>query len=334
MIKRIIKINQNSAVPKYKQIIESVYTAIESRKLKKGDKVPSINEICDVYGLSRDTVMFAFNELKTRGVLISQSGKGYYISSVDTKPDERVFVLFDELNAFKEDLYNGLINTLKEKASVEVFFHHFNFKVYKNLILESLGNYTSYVIMPAAFDNTSHLLTKFPKDRIFILDRLKTDLKNYPVVYQNFELDFYDALVAGIDLLRKYRRLIFINPLGKEPPERSLGFEKFCNEFNFRFEIVKSLENIRPGMYDVFFLISDRELVELVKKASYYGYTLGYNFGIVSFNDTMLKEVVAGGITTISTDFGEMGKTLANMVLSRKTGQFRNQSKLIIRNSL
>ena len=34
----------------------------------------------------------------------------------------------------------------------------------------------------------------------------------------------------------------------------------------------------------------------------------------------MLKEVVAGGITTISTDFVEMGKTLGNMVLTEKTG--------------
>ena len=48
----------------------------------------------------------------------------------------------------------------------------------------------------------------------------------------------------------------------------------------------------------------------------------------------MLKEVVEGGITTISTDFVEMGKTLANMVLNKKTGKVRNPSKLIVRSSL
>jgi DNA-binding LacI/PurR family transcriptional regulator len=72
----------------------------------------------------------------------------------------------------------------------------------------------------------------------------------------------------------------------------------------------------------------------MVKLANEYNYKLGKKFGIVSFNDTMLKEVVAGGITTISTDFVEMGKTLADMVLNKKSGVVRNPSKLIVRNSL
>ena len=72
----------------------------------------------------------------------------------------------------------------------------------------------------------------------------------------------------------------------------------------------------------------------MVKIAKSYKYKLGKKFGIVSFNDTMLKEVVAGGITTVSTNFEEMGKTLAQMVIDRKGSKVRNPSKLIVRNSL
>jgi DNA-binding LacI/PurR family transcriptional regulator len=61
---------------------------------------------------------------------------------------------------------------------------------------------------------------------------------------------------------------------------------------------------------------------------------LGEDVGLVSFNDTMLMEVVAGGITTISTDFIQMGKALADMVLNHKKGKIRNYSKLIVRKSL
>jgi DNA-binding LacI/PurR family transcriptional regulator len=68
--------------------------------------------------------------------------------------------------------------------------------------------------------------------------------------------------------------------------------------------------------------------------AKEYKYKLGKKFGIVSFNDTMLKEVVADGITTISTDFNEMGKTLGNMLLNHNREKIRNPSKLIVRNSL
>ena len=332
--RRVISINAKSSVPKYRQIIDSVLNSIEKRHLKKGDKVPSINQICSEFNLSRDTVMFAFNELKAKGILKSQPGKGYYIASTEIKVEERIFVLFDEMNAFKEDLYNSLINSLKGKATVEVYFHHFNYKVFKNLITESIGNYTSYLIMPATFDNTGHLLSKLPQDRIYIIDRLKPELSKYPVVYQDFEQDFYDALVEGKEMIEKYRKLVFVNPGGKEPAERSEGFRRFCEENNFRYEIVKSLTAVKPSLWEAYFLISDRDLVEMVKTAKYCKFKLGKKFGIVSFNDTMLKEVVSGGITTISTDFTEMGKTLANMVMTRGKSQIRNKAQMIVRNSL
>lgn len=334
MARRIISIDSKSSVPKYKQIISSVHVAIQRRVLRKGDKVPSINQICSKFNLSRDTVMVAFNELKAKGILLSRPGKGYYVASTEIQLEERVFVLFDELNAFKEDLYNSLIASLKGRANVEVYFHHFNYMVFKSLIAESVGKYTAYVIMPGTFDNTLHLFSKIPDDKIFILDRLKPDLKRYPVVYQDFEEDFYGALVAGYSLLKKYRKLIFVNPGGKEPVERIAAFERFCSTYKLECEVVRSLNGIRPSLYEAYFLISDRDLVNLVKIAKYYKFKLGKKFGIVSFNDTMLKEVVGGGITTISTDFVEMGKTLAEMVLEHKTGQIKNPSKLIVRNSL
>jgi len=332
--RRIVYIDPKSLKPKYKQIIDTVYDSIESKLLKKGDKIPSINQICSDYNLSRDTVMLAFNTLKEKGILLSHPGKGYYINSVEIQYDEKIFVLFDELNAFKEDLYNSLVDNLKGKASVDVFFHHFNYKVYKSLINESIGHYTSYIIMPATFDNTSQLIEKIPKEKVFILDRLKPDLQSYPVVYQDFEQDFYDALVDGLSYLKKYRKLIFVNPGGKEPLERKVGFKKFCTENDFEYDVIKSLSGIKPSIYEAYFLISDHDLVELVKIAKYYKLKLGKKFGIVSFNDTMLKEVVAGGITTISTNFKEMGETLAKMVINRNGTQVRNSSRLIIRNSL
>lgn len=334
-MKNIIRINERSARPKYRQIIESVYRSIENGMLKKGDKIPSINQICADFNLSRDTVMYAFSELKSKGVLKSQPGKGYYITTSEWhRDDERVFILFDELNAFKEDLYNSLVNTLKGKAIVDLYFHHFNYRVYKNLISQSTGNYTSYIIMPATFDNTGLLISKLPRDRVFILDRLKSDLDGYPVVYQDFENDFYEALLAGASLLKKYRRLVFVHPGGKEPEERVTGFVRFCRERGYDHRVIKSTEEARPGLYEAWFLIADRDLVHLVKQARDHKYKLGENFGIVSFNETMLKEVVAGGITTISTDFTEMGKALAGMLLNCTHCQIRNPSRLIVRKSL
>jgi len=51
-------------------------------------------------------------------------------------------------------------------------------------------------------------------------------------------------------------------------------------------------------------------------------------------NESVLKEGVAEGITTISTDFQLMGKTLAKMILDRSSSRIRNHSSLIRRMSL
>jgi DNA-binding transcriptional regulator YhcF (GntR family) len=329
-----IQIDDSLGVPKYRQIINSIYTAISIGELKLGDKIPSLNQICSEFGLSRDTVMVAFNELKAKGIITSTPGKGYYINSTEINLDQKIFVLFDELNAFKEDLYTSVLNSLDAKSSVDIYFHHFNYQVFKNLISESVGKYTAYVIMPATFDNTADVIGKLPKEKVYILDRKKEDLSDYPVVYQDFEQDVYDALVDGIDLLQKYNELIMIFPGGKEPEGRMIGFQRFCHEKGFNSEIIRNVENRKMKKGEAYFVPSDRNLVQLVKMASEKNLKLGVDVGIVSFNDTVLKEVVSGGITTISTDFQLMGQTLTRLIQERSSGQIRNKSSLIRRNSL
>jgi len=329
-----IQIDDSLGVPKYRQIINSIYTSISIGELKLGDKIPSLNQICTEFELSRDTVMVAFNELKAKGIINSIPGKGYYINSVEINVDQKIFLLFDELNTFKEDLYTSFLNSLDNKSNVDIYFHHFNYQVFKNLIAESNGKYTSYVIMPATFDDTVDVIGKLPKDKVYILDRLKEDLTDYPVIYQDFEKDVYDSLIEGYDLLRKYKELIMIFPGGKEPEGRMIGFQRFCKEKDFKSEIIRNLTNKEMKAGEVYFVPSDRNLVRLVKIAAEKNLQLGKDVGIVSFNDTVLKEVVAGGITTISTDFQLMGQTLARMIQERSAEKIRNHSALIQRNSL
>lgn len=329
-----IQIDDTLGVPKYRQIINSIYQAISNGDLKVGDKIPSLNQICSEFDLSRDTVMVAFNELKAKGVISSIPGKGYYVNSTDINLDERIFLLFDELNAFKEDLYTALLNSLDIKSNVDIYFHHFNFQLFKDLIQQSVGKYTSYVIMPATFDHTADIIAALPEDKVYILDRLKDDLNAFPVVYQDFEADVYRALQDGEDLLAKYDKLVMVFPGGKEPEGRMIGFQKFCEERNIPFEILRSLLSRKICKGEAYFVPSDRNLVRLVKMAAEQNLALGSDLGIVSFNDTVLKEVVAGGITTISTDFKLMGETLAGMIVDKRREKLANPAALIRRNSL
>ncbi len=333
-MKKLIKVNNKSSLPKYRQIIDSVYLAISSGKLKKGDKIPSINKISAGYNISRDTVISAFTELKSRGIIISQAGKGYYVSNTDTGVKEKVFVLFDELDSFKEDIYNGLMSELKGKANLELYFHHFSFKKFRSHIINNAGKFSSYIIMPSYFENLNHLISKLPGRKVLITDIIKSDLGSYPVVYQDYELDLYEALHETGPLLKKYRKLVMVNSGNREPEKRLTGFERYCKENNYDYQIIESIDESRPGLYEAWFVISDNDLIKLLKLTGEYNYKLGKKFGVVSLNESKLKEVVKGGITTISTDFREMGMNAGKILLSQNNDKIRNNFRLIIRNSL
>ena len=189
----MIKVKNKIGVPKYKQIIHSIEDAIKNGNLEKGDKLPSINEIRNLNKLSRDTVLTAFNELKNRGIIKPVVGKGYYVSSENINIHQKIFLLFDELNSFKEDLYNSFLKNLGEHIQVDIFFHHFNENILHKLIKDNIGNYNYYVVMPANLKNTSNSIQTLPKDKVYILDQLHEDLSDYPAVYQNFEKTLFET---------------------------------------------------------------------------------------------------------------------------------------------
>ena len=135
-----IKVIDNLGIPKYKQIVQSIENAIIEGSLKKGDQLPSINSIRKDNSLSRDTVLLAFNELKIRGIVLSIAGKGYYVKSENINIKRKIFLLFDELNSFKEDLYNSFLNSLEDNIEVDIYFHHFNPEVFSKLIYEKTQN--------------------------------------------------------------------------------------------------------------------------------------------------------------------------------------------------
>lgn len=330
----LIQINEKHSIPKYKQIVNAIVKGIDDGKLAKGDHLPSINAICTRKNLSRDTVMMAYNELKAKGILSSLPGKGYYIQSINVEMSHRVFLLFDELNGFKEDLYNSFLKALHGKANVEIYFHHFNRKVFENLIRDNNGKYTSYVIMPTKFDNVLPILNEI-NGRVFILDQISSELKDqFPAVYQNFENDVYNALKSGVDKLKRYKKIIMVYPGGKEPEGQFKGFLKFCKDEKIEHELIQDIQHRKLNKGEVYIAISDDHLVKLIKESKNCGLKLGQDIGLISYNDTSLKEVVADGITTISTDFKEMGKKLAELVLKKRNIQIENPSSLIIRASL
>ncbi|WP_299047678.1 GntR family transcriptional regulator [uncultured Polaribacter sp.] len=330
----IVSITKKSDQPKYKQIVLSIEKAIVDGVIKKGDQLPSLNVVKNKHNVSRDTVLTAFKELKNRGIIHSVVGKGYYVSTEDVVVKQKIFLLFDEFNSFKEDLYNSFLENLDETIQVDIFFHHFNQEVLQKLINHSLGNYTYYVIMPANLKGVENIIKELPEDRVYILDQVPKELEKYPAIYQDFKNDIQKGLRSGLASIQKYKKIVLLFSTEKQPIQLLEGFEKFCVDFKVNYEVIASIKDRIPKKGEIYIVFEDKNLIKIIKKIKETNLELSKNVGIISYNDTLLKEVVADGITTISTNFKLMGKQLAEMITTNRKESIANTSKLILRKSI
>lgn len=319
---------------KYKQVVNFVIDGITEGRLQKGDWIPSINEFRENYRLSRDTVFAGLSELKSRGIIASTPGVGYYVASARVPAEHNVFLLFNEFNEFKEDLYNSFMEHVGKGVSVDLYFHNYNRRVFDTLVADANGKYTTYIIMPGKFTGIGPLLEGL-SGRVFLLDHFHPELLGkYSSVAQNFEKDTYEALCHGLGHIRKYERLLMVQHEKKEPQERYDGLVRFCTEQGFGHEYLATIRDRKIRRGDLFILVSDRDMVTLLKQAERQQMTPGREFGIISYNDTPLKEILAGGITTLSTDFRQMGRTLAQLLNQKGIRNIENPWMLNIRRSL
>lgn len=331
-------IEKHPSRPKYLQLAEGLLTDIEIGKLKLNQPLPSVNKLSKELSISRETVFKALNYLSERGVIKSANRQGYFVINTDVKRKARIFFLLDKFTTFKEKMYLSFQNTIGDQGDVEVFFHHHNLCVFRSLIIDNLPHYTHFVVLTFLREDVKDILNLIPSNKRLIIDSYEPNLSGeYPMIYQDFSRDIYNALEKAGDKLQKYKRLILVAPGTLFHSELVVqGFQKFARDSGFP---TKVIQNIVPGDFkagDVYLTLSgyDQELVEVIKLSRSKAYKIGKDIGIISYNDTPVKEVLEGGITVINTSWEFMGSRAANMLLNQETNIITNPTQLIFRNSL
>ena len=328
------------SAPKYIQIIKSLLLAISKGKLKKGDKIPSINQLSEEYLLSRDTVEKAYKHLIKDGVLVSVRGKGYFINRVDIDNTSRILLVFNKISNYKKQIYNAFVECMGRNVLVDLHIHHSNINIFKNLIQNSLGEYDYYVIMPHFYekaDEALEVLQLIPPEKLILLDKdMDLQSKKHSAVFQNFEKDIVCALNEAVDLLNVYQKIILIFPtMIPYPKEIIKGFRIFCIQHHFEHEIIYDFhENSQVIKNAAYVVIEENDLVNLIKECRQQQLNIGKDIGIISYNETPLKEILLDGITTISTDHELMGRTAAQLINEGKQALIKNPFTLIRRKSL
>lgn len=332
------KIKEGSRTPKYEQIMNLIRSDIENGIFNKGERIPSINETSEDFLISRDTVEKAYTKLREQGIIKSVPGKGYYVSCEVPNNILRVLLIINKISAHKKKIVNAFVDTLGEQAVVETCIHHYSTEKLARILDENQGNYNYYAIIPCFKDfsnKTLEILESIPKDKLLLIDKDVDGLKgNYKVVCENFEEDLYATLYSGIDILSKYQRITLIFPDGNQHvPETMYAFKKFCVDYHYDYCITNAFspEYVKPGT--LYIMIEEDDLVDALKYCKSHQLKVGEDVGIISYNDTPIKEVLHDGIAVISTDFNKMGESAARMILDKHTKKVFNPFYMIRRPS-
>jgi DNA-binding transcriptional regulator YhcF (GntR family) len=335
----IIRIDEYSSTPKYQQIINSILKAIESGRLLQQDILPSINDLSYELDVARDTAEKGYRHLKKIGVLGSVPGKGYFIKSTVFDRVINVCLLFNKLSAHKKIIYDAFVESLGINAAIDFYIYNNDFLLFKKLLNNRHEDYTHYVIIPHFIEggeNAYEIINTLPKEKLVLLDKKIPGVDGeYGAVYENFSNDIYTALKKAGDRLSKYHTLKIIFPENSYYPKEIIdGFCRFCQDYAFTYKVISNIarEEIKKG--EVYISVMEDDLVILIERIMQLGFEVGKEAGVISYNETPMKKIILNGITTISTDFQEMGKMAAKLILDGSRKHIEVPFMLTLRNSL
>ncbi|WP_298338697.1 GntR family transcriptional regulator [uncultured Algibacter sp.] len=326
-----IRVDADSMVPKYMQIINSIISNIANGNAKVGDKIPSINKLSQEFYLSRDTVERAYRVLKKRKVIVSVHGRGTYIAENQLVCKLKVLFFVNKLSPYKMMIYNSFLKEMGENCQVDIHSYHCDETLFIELMSKYKSSYDYYIILPhfrtenlsytSFTDRVNSVINSIPKEKLILLDNSHHQIEgNFIEVYQDFENDIYTALEAGQKKIAKYHKLTLVYPkkaFYPYPIKILDGFRKYCSHNNFDFEIIEEITSgFRVNSKNLYITIEEEDLVNLINQINNTNFILGSDIGVISYNDTPLKQVL--DVTVISTDFDAIGKQTAKMITENK----------------
>lgn len=332
---KINELKNESLRSKNEQLVEGIINAINDKILKKGDRLPSINQMVSEIGFARKTIVRGYESLKARGLVESKNFKGYYIANTNTKVKLKVALLLFAFHSFQEDFYNTFRKELGKKYHIDIFFHHNNLDIFKNILATISGKYGMYVIAPIPNPETPKILSKIPPEKLLVVDRFIPMSQEYSYISQEFEYSTYQRFEELLPVIKKYKDVVlFFREDADYPIGIKQAFRKFMKDHKLKGTIHANYNQGSVRKNTMYIFISDLHLWQVLKDCKYAEYTLGEDVGILAHNDNDVKEIIFGGITTISADFKKMAQESAAYVKYQTRVHKIIPSELKRRNSL
>jgi len=96
------RLDHQSGVPVYRQLIDQVQAGIATGALATGDQLPTVRRVAVDLTINPNTVVRAYREMEVRGILDTQQGTGTFVAEgrVERSKDERERMLSQLVTEF------------------------------------------------------------------------------------------------------------------------------------------------------------------------------------------------------------------------------------------
>lgn len=116
-----LRIDPDSAVPIYLQIVHAIKHQVATGRLKPGEQLPTVRELATDLRINPNTVARAYDQLDTDHVITTQQGRGTYVRE---RPDNAHLarVRQEQLKSLMDSVIGKALSTGYTAAEIQQVF--------------------------------------------------------------------------------------------------------------------------------------------------------------------------------------------------------------------
>lgn len=192
-------LNLNDVEPIYIQLQNHITEGIENGELKKGSKLPSTREASKLLKISRNSVITAYEELESQGIIITKRGIGTFIYMESQTEKEGYFINYQsKINKYgitlkEEDIIKSEPTYQKGMISFKSIAPEpslYNMEDFKRALLDAYS-----------LEYTNLLSYGYAKGYAPLIDYLKSYMESKGIVTSNKDILITNGFTEAFDIL-------------------------------------------------------------------------------------------------------------------------------------
>lgn len=198
---RYVYLNRNSALPLYYQLKEHIKDAILKGEYKPNDRLPTEEELCKQFSISRPVVRQAYDELIKERLIERRKGSGTFVKEVTNKNS-----LFKEFISFS---FERNIPDIEENSKIVKIEKIVDAKVNLRFQLPENSELLHIIRVTHELEYPISMIETYIPCQYFL------NIKNYILLSMNKTIIEVIENMYGIQLVKAFRKLNSM-PISKE----------------------------------------------------------------------------------------------------------------------